>query len=160
MNKLLLILLVGLTAVRGWAALSVQLTIQEALYPGSMPGVARTNEFHLRWRQGVPIADSSSITNTQSLTMSGISIAQFRILARWPDGNAKWIKACGILPSLAAPRRRDDHAIQFRQWQYVVRPDDAPQRYGHHLLWIRRLQSRHRQWIHHHGEHRRGDVFD
>jgi hypothetical protein len=98
-NKLLFILLFGLSCVRGWAALSVPLTIQEALFPGSMPGIARTNE---PFCQGVPVADSAAITNTQSLTMSGISVAQFRILARWPDGNAKWIKACGILPSLTA----------------------------------------------------------
>ena len=99
MNKLLLIVVFGLSCLRGWAAVSVPLTIQEALYPGSMSGLARTNE---PFCQGVPIADSAAITNTQSLIMSGISVAQFRILSRWPDGNAKWIKACGILPTLAA----------------------------------------------------------
>ena len=99
MNRLLFILLFAFSCARGWGQLSVQLTVQEALYPGSMPGVARANE---PFCQGVPIADSAAIATTNGLTLAGAAAGQFRILGTWPDGNAKWIKVCGIVPSLAA----------------------------------------------------------
>lgn len=99
LKKLLLILACSLSCVRGWAALSVPLTIQEALYPGSVPGVARSNE---PFCQGVPIADSSGIANVSVLGLNGANAGQFRILGRWPSGNAKWIEVCGIIPSLNA----------------------------------------------------------
>ena len=82
-----------------WAALNVPITIQEALYSSGPAGVARTNEpFCL----GVPIADSAGITSTGVLALTGASAGQFRITERWPSGNAKWIKVCGILSSLSA----------------------------------------------------------
>jgi hypothetical protein len=82
-----------------FAILNAPLTIQEALYPGSVAGVARTNE---PFCMGVPVADSATITSTGVLTLSGATAGQFRILGKWPSGNAKWIKVCGILPSLGA----------------------------------------------------------
>src|SRR5262249_24735125 len=45
---------------------------------------------------------SAGITETGVLGLSGASAGQFRILGRWPSGNAKWIKVCGIIPSLSA----------------------------------------------------------
>jgi len=82
-----------------WAALNVPITIQEALYSGGPAGVARTNE---PFCSGVPIADSAGITSTGVLALTGASAGQFRITERWPSGNAKWIKVCGILSSLSA----------------------------------------------------------
>ena len=81
------------------AALNAPLTIQEALYPGSVSGVARTNE---PFCMGVPVADSAAITGTGALGLTGATAGQFRIIGRWPSGNAKWIKVCGIVPSLTA----------------------------------------------------------
>lgn len=91
---------------RGWAALNVPLTTQEALYPGDPTGttyngpggVTRTNE---PFCMGVPIAESAGIVNAQSLTLAGASAAQFRALGAWPSGKLKWVKVCGVLPSLA-----------------------------------------------------------
>ena len=85
-----------------WAALNVPLTVQEALYPGGSTGIARTGE---PFCVGVPVADSAAIANTNVLGLSGASAGQFRILGRWPSGNAKWIKVCGILPALNAGGR-------------------------------------------------------
>src|SRR5690349_9974992 len=82
-----------------WAALNVPLTVQEALYAGGSTGIARTSE---PFCVGVPVADSAAITNINALGLTGASAGQFRILGRWPSGNAKWIKVCGILPSLSA----------------------------------------------------------
>jgi hypothetical protein len=83
------------------AALNVPLTVQEALYPGGSTGIARTNE---PFCMGVPVADAAAVTGTSSLGLTGAAAAQFRILGKWPSGNAKWIKVCGIVPSLAAGR--------------------------------------------------------
>ena len=88
-----------LSAVPGWAALNVPLTVQEALYSGGSTGVARTNE---PFCMGVPLAESSGVTNTGVLGLSGATAGQFRVLGRWPSGNDKWVKVCGILPSLSA----------------------------------------------------------
>src|SRR5579862_1298392 len=81
------------------AALNAPLTIQETLYPGSVSGVARTNE---PFCMGVPVADSAAITETGALGLTGTTAGQFRIIGKWPSGNAKWIKVCGIVPSLSA----------------------------------------------------------
>src|SRR6185369_1666571 len=91
--------LVVFGALPAAVALSVPITVQEALYPGSTPGVNRTNE---PFCQGIPVADSAGINGTNSLGLTGAAAGQFRILGRWPSGNAKWIEVCGILPSLAA----------------------------------------------------------
>ncbi len=81
------------------AAINVPLTVQEALYTGGTPGVARTNE---PFCMGVPLADSAGITSTSTLALSGASAGQFRVLGSWPDGKYKWVKVCGIVPNLAA----------------------------------------------------------
>jgi hypothetical protein len=81
------------------ATFPITLTVQEALYPGSVPGVARTNE---PFCQGVPLADSMGITSTTSLGLSGAAAGQFRMLGVWPSGNYKWIEVCGIVPTLGA----------------------------------------------------------
>jgi hypothetical protein len=80
-------------------ALNVPLTVQEALYPGGTAGVVRTNE---PFCMGVPIADSAAIANSNSLTLTGATAGQFRILGNWPSGNAKWVQVCGILANLNA----------------------------------------------------------
>src|ERR1044072_4915756 len=82
-----------------WAALNVPLTVQEALYSAGPMGVSRTAE---PFCVGVPVPDSANITSTNGLGLGGASAGQFRILARWPSGRAKWIKVCGILPTLPA----------------------------------------------------------
>jgi hypothetical protein len=52
----------------GPGGLSVPLTVQEALYPGSMAGIARTDE---PFCMGVPVADSAAITSTTGLALTG-----------------------------------------------------------------------------------------
>src|ERR1051326_3885197 len=86
-------------ACPGWAALNVPLTIQEALYAGGTTGVARTAE---PFCMGVPLAEAAGITSTGSLTLTGATAGQFRVLGRWPSGNFKWVKVCGIVSSLSA----------------------------------------------------------
>lgn len=95
-------LLLGLSfipALPAWSALNVPLTIQEAVYSGSVAGVNRADE---PFCQGIPIGDSDAITNASTLGLTGASAGQFRVLGRWPSGNAKWVKVCGIVPSLSA----------------------------------------------------------
>jgi hypothetical protein len=86
---------------RASTALNVPLTVQEAIYPGGSAGITRTNEPVC---QGVPIPDSYQIpgNTVSSLGLVGASAGQFRVLGVWPDGYAKWIEVCGILPSLTA----------------------------------------------------------
>jgi hypothetical protein len=84
------------------AVFPVSITVQEALYPGSVPGIARTNE---PFCQGIPLADSMGVKSTASLNLTGASAAQFRMLGVWPSGNYKWIEVCGIVPSLSAGGR-------------------------------------------------------
>src|ERR1035438_7563772 len=81
------------------AAVSVPLTIQEALYSGGTTGVARTNE---PFCMGVPLADSANVTSTNVLTLAGATAGQFRVLGVWPSGNYKWVEVCGVVPSLSA----------------------------------------------------------
>lgn len=96
-NSVFLMVLSG--ALPAFAALNVPITVQEAIYPGSTSGISRTNE---PFCQGIPIADSAAIGSTGNLTLTGATAGQFRILGRWPSGNAKWIEVCGIVSSLAA----------------------------------------------------------
>ena len=77
----------------GWAALNVPLTIQEALYPGSTTGVARSNDPVC---VGVPIPLSAALTGTSSLGITGASAGQFRVLTTWDGTNAKWVQVCTI----------------------------------------------------------------
>lgn len=79
--------------------LTVPLTIQESIYPGSTSGIDRTNE---PFCQGVPIADSANITGTGSLGLTGASAGQFRMLGIWPSGHYKHIEVCGIVPTISA----------------------------------------------------------
>ncbi len=83
----------------GTSPINVPLTVQEALYPGSVPGVNRMNE---PFCQGVPIADSVGLTTTSTLGLIGATAGQFRILGKWPSGHAKWIEVCGIVPQVNA----------------------------------------------------------
>ncbi len=71
------------------AQLSVPLTIQEALYPGAPTnGITRSQDVVT---VGVPLADSQGITSTSQLGLAGATAGQFRVLARWPSGNIKWV---------------------------------------------------------------------
>lgn len=97
--KLFFLILTVLSAMPAWAAVSVPLTVKEAVYPGGTTGVARANE---PFCMGVPLADSAAITSTGALGLSGASAGQFRVLGKWPSGNYKWVKVCGIVPALAA----------------------------------------------------------
>lgn len=69
------------------AALPVPLTVQEALLPG-MSGVARASS---PVTVGVPLEASAGITSVAQLGLTGASAAQFRELARWPNGALKWV---------------------------------------------------------------------
>jgi len=71
-------------------AINVPLTVQEALYPGSIPGVARTNE---PVTVGIPLPDDATngATDVSQLGLSGASVGQFRVLGRWPSGRIKWV---------------------------------------------------------------------
>jgi len=86
-------------SLSGPSALNTPLTIQEALYPGSISGVSRSNE---PFCQGVPLADSFAISSASTLGLTGATAGQFRALGRWPSGNYKWVEVCGIIPSLSA----------------------------------------------------------
>jgi hypothetical protein len=97
MHKISLVFAIVFLALPAAAALNVPITVQEALYPGSVAGVTRTSE---PFCQGIPLADSAAIVNTNTLGLTGAVAGQFRILGRWPSGNAKWVEACGIVPSL------------------------------------------------------------
>jgi hypothetical protein len=67
----------------------VPLTIQEAIYPGSVAGVTRTQD---PLSMGIPLADGTGITSISQLGLSGTSMGQFRVLSRWPSGNIKWVQ--------------------------------------------------------------------
>ncbi len=69
------------------AQLNVPLTIQEAL-PSGVSGVDRKQE---PVTVGIPLPDSAGISSASQLGLTGASRGQFRILARWPSGNAKWV---------------------------------------------------------------------
>jgi len=79
--------------------LSVPLTVQEALIPGTngFSGLTRTND---PLTVGVPIPDSVGLTVTTSLGLTGASAAQFSTEATWPSGNIKWLKIRAIIPSV------------------------------------------------------------
>ena len=94
-NQLFIILL----STSCFAAVNVPLTVKEALYPGSMSGVARTDE---AVTVGVPIPDSAGITNTNVLGLTGASAAQFKVEGSWPSGNIKWAKVRAIVPSVGS----------------------------------------------------------
>ena len=72
------------------AQLPVQLTVQEAIYPGaSTSGINRTQD---PVTVGIPLPDSANINNISQLGLSGALVGQFRALGRWPSGNIKWLQ--------------------------------------------------------------------
>ena len=89
MRKILL-LLISVFTLPCWAAVNVPLTLQEAIYSGSVAGVNRTSD---PVTVGVPLPDdpANGITNVNELTLSGARIGQFRVLGRWPSGRIKWV---------------------------------------------------------------------
>jgi hypothetical protein len=91
-RSLIAIVLITLAVVgpRVHAALSVPLTIQEALYPGSMSGLARTGD---PVTVGIPLPDdpATGVTDVSQLTLTGAPAGQFRALGRWPSGRIKWV---------------------------------------------------------------------
>ena len=84
---LLGIVLASAAATHSEAGLPVSLTVQEALLPG-VSGVARTAG---PVSVGVPLEANSGITDVSQLGMSGATAAQFRVLARWPNGAIRWV---------------------------------------------------------------------
>jgi hypothetical protein len=100
-HYLVILLAIGLLTVGARAAVSVQLTIQEAIYSGGTSGVARTDE---PVTVGIPLPDDASngVTGTSSLGLSGASVGQFRVLGVWPSGRAKWVLVDTQLGSLSA----------------------------------------------------------
>lgn len=87
MNIKNLFLLLIFFASPSVAAVSVQLTVQEVL-PSGVTGLERTNEIVT---SGIPLADSDGIADTSTLGLTGPSAGQFRIIGRYPSGNAKWV---------------------------------------------------------------------
>ena len=71
------------------AALPIPLTVQETLLPG-IAGMARSSG---PVSVGVPLESNSGITDVSQLGMSGATAAQFRVLARWPNGAIRWVLA-------------------------------------------------------------------
>jgi hypothetical protein len=79
------------------ATLNMPLNIQEALPPG-VQGVARTPGIVT---VGLPLADCQAITSVSQLGLSGVYAGQFRILGRWPSGNAKWVQVDTVVNTVA-----------------------------------------------------------
>lgn len=81
--------------------LSVPITVQEALIPGTngFSGLARTNE---PMTAGIPISDAAAVTSISQLGLSSTSIGQFAVESAWPDGNVQWLKIRSIIPSVTA----------------------------------------------------------
>jgi hypothetical protein len=73
-----------------WAGVSVPLTVQEAVYPGSVTGVNRTTD---PVTVGIPLPDDpvTGVSDASQLTLSGANVGQFRVLGRWPSGRIKWV---------------------------------------------------------------------
>jgi len=71
-------------------SLSVPLTVQEGLYPGSVAGVARVMD---PVTVGLPLPDDAATgaTSPSQLTVAGATLGQFRVLGRWPSGRIKWV---------------------------------------------------------------------
>lgn len=90
------------------AQLKVPLTIQEALYTGSpTKGIARSQE---PVTVGIPVPDSANVKSVSQLGLSGSTVGQFRILGRWPSGNAMWVLV-DAQASLAAGGKNTDISV-------------------------------------------------
>ncbi len=88
---LVVLTLVASVGLRGRAAIQVPLTIQEAVYPGSISGVTRTND---PVTVGIPLPDDAATgaTDVSELGLTGATAGQFRVLGRWPSGRIKWVQ--------------------------------------------------------------------
>ena len=86
----LVVAILGVWTLRGQATWSVGLTVQEALYPGSTTGIARSSEIVT---VGVPLPDDATTgaSSTSALTLTGATVGQFRSLGTWPSGRLKWV---------------------------------------------------------------------
>src|SRR3984957_19959094 len=69
------------------AQMNIPLIIQESRAPGTT-GVPRSQD---PVTVGIPLPDSAAIRDATQLGLAGTSAGQFRVLGRWPSGNAKWI---------------------------------------------------------------------
>ncbi len=90
MRPCILTLSVLLITVPINAGVNVPLTVQEAIYPGSVPGVTRTAD---PVTTGIPLPDdpTNGVTDVSQLAISGAPVGQFRVLGRWPSGRIKWV---------------------------------------------------------------------
>ncbi|MBI4523149.1 MAG: LamG domain-containing protein, partial [Deltaproteobacteria bacterium] len=68
-------------------SLQIPLTIKESI-PGGVNGVSRVAE---PVTVGIPLEEKSGVTSVNQLGLSGAEAGQFRVLARWPNGNIKWV---------------------------------------------------------------------
>ena len=68
-------------------SLNVPVTVEEALEQ-NISGIDRTNE---PITVGIPLPENSGITSINQLGLNGVSVGQFRVLAKWPNGNIKWV---------------------------------------------------------------------
>jgi hypothetical protein len=98
MKQVSILLGIAFTATLS-AAVNVPLTVREALYTGSVAGIARTDE---PVTVGVPLPDSANITSTAVLGLTGATAAQFTVEGTWPSGNIKWVKVRAVVPNLSA----------------------------------------------------------
>src|SRR5262245_2427996 len=89
-KPLLVALTLSVFALVGQAAVNVPLTIQEAIYPGSIAGISRTAD---PVTVGIPLPDdpTNGATDISELTLTGAATGQFRVLGRWPSGRIKWV---------------------------------------------------------------------
>ena len=84
-----LFILLALGSIMAQAQLPVQLTVQEALYPGApTSGISRSQD---PVTVGLPLADAAGVSSTAQLSLQGTNLGQFRVLGRWPSGNIKWV---------------------------------------------------------------------
>ena len=68
-------------------ALRVPIKVFEAL-PLNESGLDRTNDLVT---VGIPLPQDSGISSINQLGLEGTNTGQFRVLARWPNGNIKWV---------------------------------------------------------------------
>jgi len=81
-----MVLLLGMSYT-SFAAVNVPLIVKEAL-PASVTGINRTAEIATG---GIPLPEDSGITSITQLGLNGVSVGQFRVIGRWPNGNIKWV---------------------------------------------------------------------
>jgi hypothetical protein len=88
-SVLIACLILASTQLPAQTRLDVPLTVQETLYPGAPTRGITRNQGPVT--VGVPLADSAGIKNISQLGLKGAAAGQFRILGRWPSGNAQWV---------------------------------------------------------------------